>query len=154
MLRPATRDDKAQIVLLLKQISEQHAVIAPDRYQVASDAVNLAFVERYLTDEKSTVLVVEENRVVIGVAFCIIHENNPEGPVKDALTAVLDTIVIDASYRGKGYGRQLLRAAETWAKKNGCSRIKLNVAVENTQGIDFYHRCGYTQSDIRFSKKI
>ena len=154
MLRQATRDDKDHIAALLKQISEGHAAMAPDRYQVASDAFGLAFVERYLTDENATILVIEENNSIIGVAFCILQEYNPEGPVKDALIGILDTIIVNAHYQGKGYGRQLLRAAETWARKNGCSRMKLNVAVENTQGIDFYRRCGYVQTDIRFSKKI
>lgn len=154
MLRQATRDDKTQIVSLLKQISEQHAKMASDKYQVTTDEFSLSYVERCLTSEKSIMLVIEKNNRIVGVAICIIQEINPDGPVKDSLIGNLDTIVVDTNFQGKGFGRQLLSAIESWAKKNGCTRMKLNVAVENTQGIDFYLHRGYTRSDIRFTKKI
>jgi hypothetical protein len=98
MVRKATSDDKLQVTALLKQISEQHAAIAPNRYKVATDAFNLAFMERYLSNEKSVVLVAEENSIIIAAAFCIIQENASEGPVKDSLISVLDTIVVAAEH--------------------------------------------------------
>lgn len=154
MIRKARNNDRPRISVLLNQISEQHVDLAPDRYQVSTDSFNREFIERYLHKDMAVALVVEEHNDVIAVALCSMYEHKSEGPVKAGMTCNLDTLVVDTNHQKQGHGRKLLEAAEKWARRKGCDRIKLNVAIENTGGIDFYRKCGYTESDIKFTKII
>lgn len=45
-------------------------------------------------------------------------------------------------HRGRGIGRQLMRAIEAEAKGHGCTTIKWTVAPWNQPGIDFYKNLG------------
>lgn len=50
--------------------------------------------------------------------------------------------------RGRGWGRQMMRAAETWASQHGAPRLNLMVRAENAGVRAFYEALGYRQSDV------
>ncbi|KJD47187.1 GNAT family N-acetyltransferase [Paenibacillus terrae] len=73
---------------------------------------------------------------------------NDAGQVIGGLLSVLcwnwvevDILWIDQSYRGKGYGSQLLGEIEQIAKDKGCAFIQLNTFT--FQAPDFYEKYGY-----------
>ena len=55
----------------------------------------------------------------------------------------IDTICIDAKYRGKGVGSQLFAFAEDIAKQTGHSKLSLNVETQKEPAIRLYKRLGY-----------
>lgn len=57
--------------------------------------------------------------------------------------AFLYDIEVDEPYRGQGYGRALLAAAEEAARSHGASAIELNVFGGNAAAIALYRRAGY-----------
>ena len=52
-------------------------------------------------------------------------------------------LVVDASCRGAGVGRQLMEFAERWAKKRGCRSVYLRTNVTRAAAHIFYERIGY-----------
>lgn len=58
----------------------------------------------------------------------------------------LSKIYVMSEKRGKGYGRKLIGFIEQLAKKKGCSKITLTVNKNNFDAIEFYQRCGFTNS--------
>lgn len=54
-------------------------------------------------------------------------------------------IAVDPLYRGKGFGRLLMEAAEKFAIQRNCPRITLEVRKSNTTARSLYESVGYTQ---------
>jgi len=53
------------------------------------------------------------------------------------------TLNVKPEYRGKGFGKSLMRAIEEEFKRRGCEEAVLEVAVENLQAINLYKSLGY-----------
>ncbi|MGA9406412.1 MAG: GNAT family N-acetyltransferase [Bacteroidota bacterium] len=52
-------------------------------------------------------------------------------------------LVVSESHRGSGIGTQLVVAAEHWAHKKGCKRIRVRTNVMRTEARAFYKKLGY-----------
>ena len=63
-------------------------------------------------------------------------------------------IEVAENQRGRGYGRQLLRAAEEETLKHGVSILGLNVFGTNTVARKLYESSGYSITQIAMSKKL
>jgi GNAT superfamily N-acetyltransferase len=82
------------------------------------------------------------------VAEC---EARPVGLVHLYVRSALDkppevavqAIVIDAAYRGRGIGRILMSAAESWASERGYNSVALYSNVSRSGAHSFYETLGY-----------
>ncbi|HEX6232103.1 MAG TPA: GNAT family N-acetyltransferase [Jiangellaceae bacterium] len=61
---------------------------------------------------------------------------------------------VAASYRGKGYGRALMQAAERLAREYGCSSLALNVFGGNEVAIKLYSSLGYRTTSQQMTKQL
>ncbi len=59
------------------------------------------------------------------------------------LLADIRGIAVEPSYQGKGIGKQLLQAAEDWARRHGCAGVRLVSGYDRTGAHAFYEHCGY-----------
>jgi GNAT superfamily N-acetyltransferase len=66
----------------------------------------------------------------------------------------VDDLVSAENHRSFGYGSELLKFAETIAKKAGCKALRLCTGIENELGIKFYDRNGWTKRAFAYVKKI
>ena len=66
----------------------------------------------------------------------------------------IDDLVSSEKARSKGYGAELLEFAEKIAKENDCKVLRLCAVLENTRGIQFYERNGWTRRAFALTKKI
>jgi GNAT superfamily N-acetyltransferase len=57
--------------------------------------------------------------------------------------AEVSGIVVDEELRSRGIGELLLRAAENWARKQGCDEIWVRSNVKRTRAHAFYQRNGF-----------
>jgi len=56
---------------------------------------------------------------------------------------------------GRGVGRALLEALESWARARGLHRLELTVDVENRRAIALYEKCGFEREGVkRHSRRI
>jgi len=56
-------------------------------------------------------------------------------------------LAVDPALRGRGYGAELMRAAEAWLEARGCPKLNLQVRGSNSDVIAFYERLGYRRDD-------
>ncbi len=63
-------------------------------------------------------------------------------------------IEVDAAARGHGWGRQLMRFAETWAKDRGAAKIELNVFGGNVIARTLYRSLGYVENSVHMGKTL
>ena len=64
----------------------------------------------------------------------------------------IDEIIVDASNRGQGIGKELMHRAFRAARKMGCKKIELDSAHDRTDAHDFYKRIGFKNRALVFSK--
>jgi GNAT superfamily N-acetyltransferase len=58
--------------------------------------------------------------------------------------------LLSPAVRGKGFGRQMIRAFEGWVRQDfNAGRVGLGVVEENRDGYQFWEHVGYTQIDKR-----
>lgn len=88
-------------------------------------------------------------------ARCFIaeHGSTPVGfvitePEAGRATAVT-AIAVEKTARGRGVGRQLMRAAEEYAVARGSSRITLTTAQANLAALDLFLRAGFVITERR-----
>ena len=72
-------------------------------------------------------------------------EGGPVGLVED--------VVVEPSFRGKGIGRALLEALEAWAAENGLSRLQLLTDRRHTDTQRFYEAVGWQGTELVCMRK-
>jgi ribosomal protein S18 acetylase RimI-like enzyme len=55
---------------------------------------------------------------------------------------------VDPDHRRTGLARQIMSEAERLLRKEGCSKINLQVRSTNSQAIEFYRRIGFAVDDV------
>jgi len=70
--------------------------------------------------------------------------------------AEIGGLVTGEGFRRRGLGRQLMRAAEEWARQRGCAAMLLRSNVTRTEAHEFYGNIGYTniKTSLTFIKRL
>ena len=121
-IRPAVKKDLKALVNL-EQIAFQ------------KDRFSQRRIKYLLSKARSTVLVLEKNKEIIGAAYLLWHQRRGSGRIYN--------IVIAPSLQGKGYGAKLLERCEVECKGHRCRYISLEVRVDNRSAFEFYKRHGF-----------
>lgn len=89
--------------------------------------------------DRAAAFVAERDGRIIGMATAqLLVSTARGGPV-----ATIEDVIVDAGARGGGIGRQLIGAAEAWARSQGCLRLQLLADHANAPALDFYERLGF-----------
>ena len=98
----------------------------------------------------ATALVAEDEGALVGLAtghvLPVLHHTG--------LIARLTTLVVAESARGRGVGRQIVEAIETWGRERGCQRIAVTTALHRDGAHAFYERIGYKHTGRRYQKML
>jgi chloramphenicol 3-O phosphotransferase len=87
---------------------------------------------------------------VVGFASASFRENLWQaGPL-----AHIDELVVDAEFRNRGIGRQLIESLVQLAAARGCRRLELDTAFHRTDAHRFYERLGFTSRGLVFSREL
>jgi len=66
----------------------------------------------------------------------------------------ISTLIVTRSAQGRGIGRMLVEAAETWMRKNGCALVEVTSNDRLAAAHAFYRHLGYERTSIRFAKSL
>lgn len=74
----------------------------------------------------------------------------------DGHVAQITALVVKASFRGRGVGKELIRHAENWSREKGAAAIVLTSGnrPEREAAHQFYRHMGFTVTGLRFWKKL
>ena len=112
---------------------------AANRQQIAT---RLAGIE----SERSSRVFVAENGE--GVVVGWLHVASRTQLTEEACAEILG-LVVDENARGAGIGADLVRAAEAWARTEGCTRIRVRSRDTRERAHRFYEREGYERNKVQ-----
>jgi diamine N-acetyltransferase len=100
-----------------------------------------------LSVSSSAVFVAEQDVNLLGYA---VVTASAACPIPSASGAELATLYVQEPFLGKGVGALLLKQVELWAMERMCAPIWLKTNSQNSRGIAFYGKHGYTKIGITF----
>jgi len=138
-IAPATSADIPALCQLLNELFTQEAEFKPDQQ---AQYRGLASIIDY--PEVGRILVAQQQGVVIGMVNLLFTVSTALG----GRVALLEDMVVTASHRNLGIGRQLLEQAIELARCNGCQRITLLTDQSNLMAQCFYQKQGFEVSTM------
>ncbi|MDQ7734977.1 GNAT family N-acetyltransferase [Halomonas sp. SpR1] len=154
-VRKARKADLKAICQLSNEINEDHHLHMPHDF-VKPDGSNRdePYWLGFMSMDDSTVFVTEDNGVLTGAVAVSVSTSAPYPFLTSRSRGHVATIVVAESYRGRGLGRELMSAAEAYAKEKGAEDIKLEVMAFNSDALDFYRELGYGNFSFRLFKSL
>ncbi len=100
--------------------------------------------QRILSDSDHHIIVAEEDGKIVSSCVCVIvpnltHELRPY--------AVVENVVTDAAYRGRGLATACLNHAKAIAEREGCYKLMLMTGAKDRETLEFYEHAGYNRHD-------
>jgi GNAT superfamily N-acetyltransferase len=88
--------------------------------------------------------VAEVGGQVIGMCTAQTLISTAEGGV----VALVEDVVVDPQFRGRGIGRNLMESIEDWARSRGATRMQLLADRTNFSALDFYDKIGWRPTQL------
>ena len=142
-IRRAEKADIPKIHELLSQVCLVHHNGRPDLFKYGARKYTDKQLADIIEDDSRPVFVAADAEgTVLGYVFCAFEQHMDNNILTDVKTLYIDDLCVDENCRGRHIGRQLYAYAVSFAKKNGCYNLTLNVWSCNEPAMKFYESCG------------
>lgn len=141
VVRRAGAGDAAALRRLYGQLVPEET---PDEGAMAELLDDLA------TRPDNRLLVGEVDGVVVATCQLVLYDNPVRVPGRKA---VLDSVVVDESWRGLGLGRRLVERACADLEAAQCRIIGVSAGYERTTGHRLYENAGFVRYGYHFQRK-
>jgi diamine N-acetyltransferase len=156
-IRRAILNDYDRLCHLLAECDALHAAALPGIFHAVPDpqaARTREYISGLLQDFNTLVLVAEQSGQIVGAIITIVRDTPPIPILTPRRLAFVDIIAIRHDQQGRGTGRELMKAAEQWARCVGAQEIELNVFTFNQKAIRFYESLEYTEISKKMVKQL
>ncbi len=99
---------------------------------------------RIIDDPNHHIVVAEEDGKIVSSCVCVIVPNLTHSQRPYAL---VENVVTDEKYRGRGLATRCLNYAREIAKGENCYKIMLLTGSKQDSTLNFYRRAGYNSED-------
>jgi ribosomal protein S18 acetylase RimI-like enzyme len=152
-IRRASEKDIGDINILLRQVSMVHYNGRPDLFKANVKKYKDEELLEIIKDDSKPIFVgVNEENHVLGYAFCVFQQHKDDNILTDIKTLYIDDLCVDENLRGQHIGKQLYEYVLSYAKKNGCYNVTLNVWSCNPSAQKFYDACGLVPYKVGMEK--
>ena len=103
---------------------------------------------------RGRILVAEQCGQVVGYLAVQIWDNSGEVHEEPYDYAYISDLLVLETQRGKGLGRALLDAAESFAKGEGIDLLRIGVLAGNKSVRRMYKNCGFDEHKVVLEKSI
>src|ERR1700710_1814013 len=137
VIEPATFEDLDELSVLLGELFSEESDFCPDKERQLK-GLRLIFEQ----PNRGRVFVLRQDRTIVGMINLLFTISTAEG----GFVMVLEDLVIHETFRGKGYGAQLLQYAIDFAKQKNFLRITLLTDRPELRSQSFFKRYGFFES--------
>jgi aminoglycoside 6'-N-acetyltransferase len=154
-IRPAGDADEPAMIRLEHESAIHHAAVDPRRWRVPTvDAVAESRRLRQARIPRTESLLAEVDGRVVGMIELWLQTPEDEGSARRPVTRADFGISVAPDWQDRGLGTALVRAAESWARERGATRMQLHVTAANTGAVRFYERLGYDLDSLLMDKPL
>lgn len=100
--------------------------------------------EMMLKNDRGILLVAERDTQVIGMCSGQLMISTAEG----GFSLLVEDVVVDQCWQGRGVGKKLLKALEDWAGERKVMRFQLLADRSNKAGLKFYHNQSWQNTEL------
>lgn len=97
-----------------------------------------------LDDKNHHIIVAEEDGKIVSSCVCVIIPNLTHNQQPYAL---IENVVTDKEYRGRGLATKCLDFAKSIAEKENCYKLMLLTGSKEESTLNFYRKAGYNSND-------
>jgi ribosomal protein S18 acetylase RimI-like enzyme len=110
------------------------------------------FFKTNVRSPKKAAFVAEVHGKLIGYLLGGIVKRPPVFTVQEV--ALITDLAVIKEWKNKGVGTELMKAFESWCKEKGIATITLQVANQNTNGINFYKKHNFITTMLHQKKDL
>lgn len=136
MMREIRHDDFRGLMELYTQLHDNPLPSETDSL--------LSLWERIIDDNNYHIIVAEEDGKIVSSCTCVVIPNLTRAQRPYAL---VENVITDRAYRGRGLASACLDYAKQLAAGAGCYKIMLLTGAKDERTLDFYLRAGYNDKD-------
>ena len=136
MLREAVKEDLNELLNLYLFLHEKNIPENSDYLENTWKTI--------IEDINHHIIVNEVNGKIVSSCVCVIVPNLTRNIRPYAL---IENVVTNEGYRGKGYATECLNYAKEIAIKNNCYKMMLLTGTKNENTVAFYKSAGYNSDD-------
>ena len=152
-IRKLKKEDYSDIFELEKQVHKLHYSKRPDLYIDVSDLFPREYYNSIIDNNNSITIGIECNNKIVAIIMSEIKETSNISVIKKRKYCYIDDIVVDESYRRKGYAERLFNELREELKNLNISDIELTVWPFNKGAIAFYESIGMSAKNIKYEFK-
>ncbi len=149
-IRKAGEQDLDALDGLYFEFHQFHARCLPDRLRSLiavelNDWSELHWaLERIFADANAALFVAVDGAQPVGLAEVYLRMDDvTNNRIVPYHYAYVQSLVVSENWREKGVGRQLMQAAEQWAKGKGATEVRLDIWEFAEGPLTFYEKVGY-----------
>lgn len=105
-------------------------------------------------ENRGRILVSVQDGRVVGYAAVQMWNNSEEIHEEPYEFAYISDLIVVEAFRGRGLGRALLEAAESFANSQGADLVRIGVLAQNHPARRMYERSGFVEHKIVLEKTI
>lgn len=139
IIEQATMEDLPQMVDLLYELFGQEGDFVPDRMK-QEHGLRLILEQ----PNRGRIFVCRWNDTIVGMVNLLFTISTAEG----GFVGLLEDVIVQVDYRGRGVGSQLLKHVIEYSKKKELLRITLLTDRINEEGQAFFKRMGFFKSQM------
>jgi len=140
-IRTAITKDSPAIASLIQELAETAGETSP---------ITATYVQNYISQPGSHILLAEEDSQVIGLLSFSIHPNLYHA----GNTAMVEELVVQESRRNHGVGSALLKRFLNQIETYGCIEASVSTRCDNNNAIQFYKTHGLVDEALLLEKHL
>ncbi|PTY80617.1 GNAT family N-acetyltransferase [Heyndrickxia sporothermodurans] len=136
-IRVIQQTDALAFAQLCKEIDESGFMLYEPGERVIDLEKEEKRIENFLNDDRSIILVAEDDEKLIGYIVAI------GGSVKRTRHSANLVLGVKENYRGRGVASRLFESLFAWAKEKRFTRLELSVIKDNVKAVNLYRKMGF-----------
>jgi len=136
IIRDATSSDFSAVMGLYRQLQPNDPIL--------TNGEDRSVYARIMSGEGLHLFVLEDSEQVKATCYLNIIPNITRSA---SPYAVIENVVSDKAWRGRGFGRQIIGHALEFAWSQGCYKVMLQTGSHRESTREFYSACGFSGDD-------
>jgi ribosomal protein S18 acetylase RimI-like enzyme len=155
IIRVATQQDRAGLSACFMELQAYERELYHDRElpEVVADPYIDQLFERCAV-HSGTIFVAEDEGVIAGFCCVLVRIVSDDIIEQQRHHAYITDVVVLERHRGRGFGEELLLAAEQCAREGGATMIRVGVLAANVPAARLYEKLGYGPVEIILEKRF